>query len=595
MVPDIVVVLDEFPRGRSGKIARTELPAPDVDRAARRAPATASEETLVRIVGELLGTEVGPDDSFFEVGGDSIGAMQLVTRARAAGLTFTARDVIEQRTIAALARRADIGGETVVAVGDRSGRAPLTPVIEKMLDRGGDIRRFVMPMVFTVPADATAEAITRTIGVVVDHHDVLRSTFDPTGHSLTIAEPGAVDVAATLTRLELADDEIPGSDGYTERLRASVADAVDRMDPESGVMMQLVWLAPTSGGTGRLAVVLHHLVVDAVSWQILQSDIAVAGSQVSSGQEPSLPDAGTSWITWSAAVRDAAASRRGELDHWVQMLDVDDPDLGSRRLDVTSDRQDRLARFELEIPAEVVEPLLASTGASARAEGDTVADLLVAGLAAAVVGWRRDRGIEAPGALFTLEGHGRQETAVGVPVDLSRTVGWFTSMFPTHIDLGGRTAVDMIDAPDVADEVVAATRAAMAAHPDRGIGYGMLRYLDEEGRDRLGGFAEPQIVFNYIGSVPGADAVEDIGEIPWFPDVAGPEVVNVTDPAALARGNRMPGQAEIDIQSMSTVTSQGRVVRGIVTYLDDAIDREDLQELVDHWTLALRAIADRTR
>ncbi len=149
--------------------------------------------------------------------------------------------------------------------------------------------------------------------------------------------------------------------------------------------------------------------------------------------------------------------------------------------------RNRLARFELEIPAEVVEPLLASTGGSARAKGDTVADLLVAGLAAAVVGWRRDRGIDAPGALFTLEGHGRQEGVVDVPVDLSRTVGWFTSMFPTHVDLDGRTAVDMLDDPDVAAAVVAATRAAMAAHPDRGIGYGMLRYLDEEGRDRLAG------------------------------------------------------------------------------------------------------------
>ncbi|MBE7163068.1 MAG: hypothetical protein INR72_17660, partial [Williamsia herbipolensis] len=561
----------------------------------RRAPATASEETLVRIVGELLGTEVGPDDSFFEVGGDSIGAMQLVSRARAAGLAFTARDVIEQRTVAALARRADSSGDAVVAVGDRSGRAPLTPVIEKMLDRGGDVRRFVMPMVFTVPADVTADTIARTIGVVVDHHDVLRSTFDPAGRALTIAAPGTVDVAATLTRVDLAADEVPGTDGYTARLRASVADAVDRMDPEAGVMMQLVWLAPGTGGTGRLAVVLHHLVVDAVSWQILQSDIAVAGSQVSSGQEPFLPDAGTSWLTWSAAVRDAAAGRRGELDHWVRTLDVDDPDLGSRRLDVAADRQDRLARFELEIPAEVVEPLLASAGGSSHLEGESVADMLVAGLAAAVVGWRRDRGVDAPGALFTLEGHGRQEGAVGEPVDLSRTVGWFTSMFPTYVDLGGRTAVDMLDAPAVAAEVVAATREAMAAHPDRGIGYGMLRYLDPEGRHRLGGFAEPQIVFNYIGSVPGADVADDIGEVPWFPDVAGPEVVDVTDPEALARGNRMPAQAEIDIQSMSTVTAQGRVVRAMVTYLDEAIDREDLQELVDHWTLALRAIADRTR
>ncbi|MEH3156353.1 MAG: amino acid adenylation domain-containing protein, partial [Gordonia paraffinivorans] len=485
MVPEVIVVLDEFPRGRSGKIARSELPVPDVARAERRAPATPAEEILVRIAGELLGTEIGADDSFFEIGGDSIGAMQLVTRARAAGLSFTARDVIEQRTLAALARRAEVAGgvpsTTDGASGRRTGHAEATPVIRKMVERGGDFRRFVMPMAFIVPGDVTAEQITRVLGAVVDAHDVLRSRFDPSG-ALEVGDAGDVDVAATLTRVDLDGDTLPGTDGYTATVRTAVADAIDLLDPASGAMMRLVWLAPPSGSgrTGRLVVVLHHLVVDAVSWQILQSDIAVAGSQVSSGDTPALPGTGTSWVEWSAALHDAAASRRDEIDHWVSTLDVDDPDLGTRRVDLTRDGVDRLARLEIEIPAEIVEPLTAGVR-SAGADGETVADLLVAGLAAAVVGWRADRGVEAPGALLTLEGHGRQESVVDGRVDLSRTVGWFTSMFPTFVDLGGRTAVDMLDDPAAASAVVSAARSAMAAHPDRGIGYGMLRYLDPEG------------------------------------------------------------------------------------------------------------------
>ena len=166
-------------------------------------------------------------------------------------------------------------------------------------------------------------------------------------------------------------------------------------------------------------------------------------------------------------------------------------------------------------------------------------------------------------------------------------------MFPTRVDLDGLALPEIFDRPEVADEVVARTRAAMTAHPDRGIGYGMLRHLDPEGRERLGGFAEPQIVFNYVGAVPGSDVVGAVDEVPWFPDMRGPELLDVHDPEALARGNRMPAQAEIDIQSLSTVTSDGPIVRALVTYLDDAIDRGDLDELFEHWMLALRAIADR--
>ncbi|MCX6471617.1 MAG: amino acid adenylation domain-containing protein [Corynebacteriales bacterium] len=599
MVPDVIVVLDEFPRGRSGKIARRELPLPQIEHAARRAPATESEAILCGIVADLLGADVGADDSFFDIGGDSIGAMQLVTRARSAGIRFTARDVLEKRTIAALAAVASTHGSGTAAdrVDAHAGSAPLTPVIEKLLERGGDINRFVMPMVFTVPAEVTSEQIVAAMTAVVDRHDVMRSRLDIASRTLEIGAAGTVDLSAALTRIDLDSHEVPGSAAHTARLRTAVADAIDDLDPEAGAMLRLVWLAPASQGqTGRLAVVAHHLVVDAVSWRILQSDIAVAGSQVSAGHAVDLPDAGTSWIAWSAGQLAAAAGRRAELDHWVSVLDGPDPALGTRRLDLTTDRVDRLARAELVLPAEIVAPLAASLDASRATpgqEGITLADLLVAGLATAVVGWRRDRGYDVTSTLLTLEGHGREEAVVD-GADLSRTVGWFTSMFPTRVDLDGLALPEIFDRPEVAEEVVARTRAAMTAHPDRGIGYGMLRHLDPEGRERLGGFADPQIVFNYIGAVPGSDVTADVDEVPWFPDMRGPELLDVHDPEALARGNRMPAQAEIDIQSLSTATPDGPVVRALVTYLDDAIDSGDLDELFEHWILALRAIADRT-
>jgi non-ribosomal peptide synthase protein (TIGR01720 family) len=588
MVPEVIVSLDEFPRSRSGKIARRELPLPDAVTAAGRAPATPAEEILCRIVGDLVGADtVGPDDSFFELGGDSILAMQLVSRARSAGLSFTARDVLEHRTIVALARAVESQPAPVTespVAETVSDVAPLSPAAARMVARGGDTSRFVMPMVVNLPPEVTADDIAATMEAVIATHDVLRSRLDVEAGALIIGTPGSVDVPALIHRVDLTDGDRPGEAGYQQALRDALFAEIDRLAPESGVMLRLAWLDPGPGVAGRLVIVAHHLVVDAVSWQILVSDIATAGSQVMAGTAIDLPDAGTSWQNWSTGLRDEAAHRRGEVGYWSALLGEEDPALGARRLDLSRDRTDLLTRTEVQIPADIVEPLIAAAG-----DEVTVADQLVAGLAAAVVGWRRDRGIEVPSALLTLEGHGRQEDVVP-GADLSRTVGWFTSMFPARIDLSGIDLEQLFDRPEVAGDVLSRTREAMAANPDRGIGYGMLRYLDADSAESLATLPEPQIVFNYIGTVAGGDVADEIAHAPWFPDVRGP-ALGSTDSELMARGNRMPAQAEIDIQSMATQTPDGTVVRAYVSFIEDVIDPDDLDELIQHWLLALRSLA----
>jgi amino acid adenylation domain-containing protein/non-ribosomal peptide synthase protein (TIGR01720 family) len=588
MVPEVIVPLDEFPRSRSGKIARRELPLPEAVATTGRPPATPTEEMLCRIVGELVGVDtVGADDSFFELGGDSILAMQLVSRARSAGLHFTARDVLEHRTVVALAGVVDSASSTPVMATPVSGDptlAPLSPAAARMLERGGDTSRFVMPMVVNLPRDVTIDEIAATMGAVIDIHDVLRSRLDVHASALVIGTPGSVDVRSLIRRVELTVGTSPGEPGYQHALRDALFAEMDHLSPEDGVMQRFVWLDPGPGVAGRLLIVAHHLVVDAVSWRILVADIATAGSQVSAGAPVELPGTGTSWREWTAGQHQQVAARRDEVAYWAELLDIEDSNLGSRRLDLTRDRTDLLTRTEVQIPADVVEPLIAATG-----DEVTMADHLVAGLSAAVVGWRRDRGIEAPSVLLTLEGHGRQEDVVP-GADLSRTVGWFTSMFPARIDLTGIATEELFDRPEIARDVLARTREAMASNPDRGVGYGMLRYLDPEAKETLGRLAEPQIVFNYIGTVPGGDVPDEIADAPWFPDVSGPKLGS-TDGEVMARGNRMPAQAEIDIQSMTTATADGMVVRAFVSYIAEVIDPEDLDELIEHWLMALRALA----
>ncbi|MFE7275212.1 amino acid adenylation domain-containing protein [Streptomyces sp. NPDC057623] len=471
MVPSAFVPVDGFPLTLNGKLDTAALPAPSRSAGpAAQPPRNAVEEQLATLFAEVLGLDtVGVHDSFFALGGDSIVSMRLVSQARAAGLAISPRDVFERPTIAELADRP---GTTERRAGDPdagTGDIPLTPVLTWLTEQNGPFRALSQARFLRTPPETDLDGLHRTVQSVLDHHDLLRSTFARSADGtwrLHAAPAGAVHAADCVRRIDA------GRLSHTA-IGALVPEAMDELvaelDPATGAMARFLWFDAGGGREGRLLVVLHHLVCDAASWGVLVADLAAAWE----GRD--LSPVGTSFREWARELRELAPGRSPELAFWQGVLDRPEPPLGTGPLDPARDTRATLRRHWTTLGPDLTEPLTTSS----------VQDVLLTALALAVPAWR---GAPDRSLLIALEGHGREEHLVP-GADLSSTLGWFTSVFPVRLDPGPRPGADQ----------VRRIRDQLAALPDKGIGYGLLRHLAPATAPLLSPLPEPQIQFNYLG------------------------------------------------------------------------------------------------
>ncbi|MET9973259.1 phosphopantetheine-binding protein, partial [Streptomyces sp. NPDC006356] len=278
MVPSAIVVLDALPLTANGKVNRKALPEPQFSGGEHRAPRTALEEVLCGVFAEVLGVDaIGVDDSFFDLGGDSIVAIQLVSRARAAGVVFTPRDVFRWRTVEALAGVAEITASDVVAeaAGEAVGEVPSTPVMALFAERGGPVDGFYQSMGARVPAGVELAQIEGVLQAVLDHHDALRmrGVLEGDRWELTVPAAGAVRAGSVVRRVDVAGLSEDALAGVVVEERVA---AQGRLVPAEGVLVQAVWFDAGAGAEGLLLLVVHHLVVDGVSWRILVPDVEAA-------------------------------------------------------------------------------------------------------------------------------------------------------------------------------------------------------------------------------------------------------------------------------------------------------------------------------
>ncbi|NMO90448.1 non-ribosomal peptide synthetase [Actinomycetospora sp. TBRC 11914] len=502
MIPAAVVVLDAFPVTANNKIDRATLPAPafkEIQRSTTTAgaggePTTPAEHDLVGVVADVLELDtVGVDDDFFALGGDSIVALALVTRARRAGWTVTPRQVVERRTareLAAVAVR--IGDDAPAPVDDGTGTVALLPVARAWLARcaavGGPIARYHQRVVLTVPAGAR---VVEALDAVLARHDLLRARLvrgeEP---MLEVPAAGAVtaaDVLRTLDRDAIAPRDAgpqpPHPDDHA--LDAAVEDAVARLDPEGGRM-----LAATLVGD-RLVLAAHHLVVDAVSWRVLTDDLRAAHAALAAGHPPALDPVPTSFRTWTADLPAAAAAREPEQDHWRTTA----PRSGDARLTTTAGAPGTVgtqSHHHVTLPPEVTGPLLGELPASVRGGVD---DVLVAAVLLAVT---RHAGGE--GLVVDRERYGREVPADGP--DLSRTVGWFTVVHPVRLAL---------PEDPTPDRLLKAVKEQLRATPGDGAGYGLRGGVDAE---------TPELLVNYLGRT-GTHAAGPFAPAPEAPAMSG--------------------------------------------------------------------------
>ncbi|WP_282797439.1 non-ribosomal peptide synthetase [Streptomyces sp. CC224B] len=591
LLPAAFTVLDELPLTPNGKLDRAGLPEPHFRGAAYRAPRTAREERLAELFAEVLGVDrVGVDDDFFSVGGDSIQSIQLATRARARGLVLGAQQVFEHRTVARLAEAvADSAARPAPVLeelpGGGEGFLPHLPVTRWVRGWGPGFERFLQAMVLDLPVGIRREQLTATLGAVVDRHDLLRARLvERDGGGLDVRARGTVDVDGLVRRVGCAGD------WESEHRRAELLDEVDaaagRLDPAAGVVAQFVWFDPGPERAGRLLVALHHLVVDGVSWRILMPDLAAAWRRVRDGRPPLLPPVGTSVRRWAHALVEEAArpERTAELELWRSLVDGPDPVLGARRLDPDTDTVATLTRTRVRLPVAVTEALLTTLPAAFRTG---VNDGLLAALAVAVARWRRARGVAEDTTLIRLEGHGREEAAAP-GADLSRTVGWFTSVFPVRLDVAGADLEEALAGGPAAGRVVKAVKEHLLAVPDKGIGYGLLRHLNPRTAAVLARYGTGQVSFNYLGRFSAAsDMPEELRGL-GFTQAPG-----LADLAELDAGQdpRMAAPAELDINAHVTDTPEGPRLGALFTAPRGVLGPDEVQELAELWCAALRGLA----
>ncbi|WP_410640976.1 non-ribosomal peptide synthase/polyketide synthase [Amycolatopsis sp. lyj-346] len=431
LVPAAFVPLQRLPLNPSGKLDRRALPAPDwTGGTTRVAPRTETERLLAAIWADALGLpEVGVEDNFFELGGDSILSIRLVSEAAKAGLRITTKDVFRHQTIAALAAAAGVAEPAAVAERPAAtGEVVVTPIQHWFLDTGpADPDHFVQQLSVRLADDVDADRLRAAVNTVAAHHDALRLRFRRTdgGWTQFHAEPGEADVFGA------------------------------EIDIEHGPLVS----AELTGTTLRLAV--HHLAVDGVSWRILLEDVEHAY------HGRGLAARTTSFQEW--ADRLAVHSFDGDLPYWRAVTGAQIP-LDTDGVNTVASTRTVTTRLD----AELTRALLQDVPGVYRTQ---VNDVLLAALGGALRRWSG-----AGRVLVDLEGHGREDLFDGV--DLSRTVGWFTSMFPVALDAAGSDIATLLKS----------VKEQLRAIPARGLSYGVLRYLAGTAPA-----VTPRLSFNYLG------------------------------------------------------------------------------------------------
>ncbi|WJV45323.1 non-ribosomal peptide synthase/polyketide synthase [Streptomyces flavofungini] len=591
MVPGVFVVLDQLPLTSNGKVDYRALPEPELTGGDYRAPGSAVEKVLAGAFAEVLGLgRVGVDDDFFAVGGDSIRSIQVVSRARAQGVEITPRQIFECRTVAELAVAAAPGGSGAGAApagpkelaeleGGGVGWMPLLPVARYMTaELGSAIGRFSQSSLLDLPAGIDEAGLFATLSAVVDHHDVLRSRFLTEGEGgLEVTAPGSVDVASLVHRVRC--EGAWDSAAWQQAAKAELDAATGRLNPAAGVMAQFVWFDTAGADTaGRLIVVLHHLVVDGVSWRILVPDLAAAWEHVKAGRTPELAPVATSLRRWSHALTDEAHSetRTAELPLWESILDGPDPDLGARSFDSAVDTAATVDHLWVELPVAVTESLLTTVPAAFHGG---VNDGLLAALALAVSRWREERGVAESSTLIRLEGHGREEY-IAPGADVSRTLGWFTSMFPVRLDVAGHDVAEAFAGGRAAGSVVKAVKEQLLAVPDKGIGFGLLRYLNPDTSRVLEGRSTGQIAFNYLGRFSADDMPEELRGLGW-------SIAPDTDALIADHDADMPALATVELNAYVTDGAGGPRLSARFGFPTGLLAEDEVQRLADLWCEAL--------
>ncbi|GAA2062033.1 non-ribosomal peptide synthetase [Williamsia deligens] len=574
MVPGEIHLLDTMPTTANGKVDRAALTTRATESARARttpvvAPSTVRESLLCSVFADVLDeAEIGVDDDFFAAGGDSIVAIRVVGRLRTQGYALRPREMFAHRTPRALAPllvELD-AASTRVAVPQTGpvGPTPITAWLDETADGADVLSGFAQGVVLTAPDGLTETDLQAVVAAVVDRHGMLRARTD--GPAAALVVPDSAGAQEVLVH-PVSGDRVPDVRTAWEGARA-------RLDPTDGRMLVVTWLPEHR----LILVVAHHVVVDGVALRVIAEDLAAAHASLVATGSAVVDEVPVSFRDWAERVRTAAADGvfASEAAHWEGVSRGTEPHLGDRPLDPAVDTVATERRRVIELDPATTDRLLSVVPEAIHGRAD---DAMVAALAMAVTRWRSERGLDAddPGVLLELEGHGREADAVDPdglsgPADLSRTVGWFTTLYPARITVDPRAAIGT---------VVRSVKEQLRRTPSHGVGYGVLRYLADAGRAASDIACTPQVLFNYLGRF----SLDASGPSPW-------SIASVDGRAVWEdRAATMPLPRLVEVNAETVESDAGARLRAVISWPAGAVDAAAVDRLAELWVEALRAIA----
>ncbi|QSQ23764.1 non-ribosomal peptide synthase/polyketide synthase [Pyxidicoccus parkwayensis] len=487
MVPSAFVRLEALPLNPNGKLDRKALPAPAATQLASGgafvAPRNEVEERLASIWSALLGVpRVGIHDNFFALGGDSIISLQVVARARQAGLLLSARELFQHQTVAQLAQVAKTASTSTEAQGPASGPVPLTPIQLHLLHHDPEhAHHFNQAVLLRTRQTLQAPLLQRALEALVSHHDALRLHLTRRDGAWHQEHAASEQLTVPLHVHDLS--AMPAAERPAAlREEASRLQASFRLS-EAPLLRAALFLSG-EGQPQQLFLCVHHLVVDAVSWRVLMEDLESVYQQLVQGRPVTLPPRSTSFQAWARHLESLARSEAlaAEAPLWLESPQRPLPGLPLDASGANTRASERTVSLQLE--QDETRLLLQETPAAWRARID---DVLLSALAQALAEWTGHSEV-----LVDLEGHGRQEQLVE-GVDLSRTVGWFTTVAPVLLRLPSR---------GTPGEGLRSVRDSLRRLPHHGLGFGLLRWMGPEATAQaLRARPDAPVLFNYLGQL----------------------------------------------------------------------------------------------
>ncbi|WP_289355733.1 non-ribosomal peptide synthetase [Paenibacillus sp. S-12] len=570
MVPASYTFLKAMPLSPNGKLDRKALPAPQDARLVSgkpyAPPRNAIERTLAQVWADVLGVkQVSIHDNYFELGGDSILSMQIVSRARQAGVHLTPKLVFHNPTIAQLAA---VAKEKVVVAEqvEVTGEVELTPIQRWFFDKEMiDRHHWNQSMLLSVRPPVNRHAIEQAIAHLLKQHDALRLRFIPVGDGWKqVSAPVGSDMP-----LEWVDLSNCSEDRRLTAIQAETARLQSSLDLTAGPIIRAALFDCGEHDAARLFIVIHHLAVDAVSWRIVMEDLETAYAQLLQNEPVQLPPKTTSYRQFAARMKEYAQSEavKRELYYWSShndgtelhmpfMKEIDHVEAARKLNTVSSTRT-----VNISLSAEETKALLQEVPLAYRTQ---INDVLLTALLLAFNKWSGQMILQ-----IDMEGHGRED--IFEEFDLSRTVGWFTSVFPVRLEVFAAESVEF---------TLKRVKEFMRNIPQRGLGYGLLRYVneDEEVRQLMDLRPDSLIMFNYLGQIDQGVAADTL-------------LASAYEETALDSSSHGLRRYLLDIAGMVT---NGEFHLGFM-YSEHLFRAETIEQLSELFLSALHTIIDHCR